>query len=197
MPNVLAGWSAEHLQMTSVHSQSSPGQGVEILFIRAISLPVLKISHNYAANEPSYCSWSCSSPSIAWSWVPLLKSQIRLCKFLLMLIIQGSWPFFFRLDWIVWDSWTLFQYWATTLFRCSQSASLEQSEGWGLKNPHSWPCFQVFSTFLGPSKHFCDIPQRLYNHFHHAHAPGQHMWSTKGPGPYSKCYKTLEVRCSC
>ena len=38
---------------------------------------------------------------------------------------------------------------------------------------------------------------RVYNRYDHAHAPGPHVWPSPGPGPDSKCFKTVEVRCSC
>ena len=44
---------------------------------------------------------------------------------------------------------------------------------------------------------FIRFAPRLYNSYNHAHATGQHMWLSPGPGPYSKCSKTAEVLCSC
>ena len=67
--------------------------------------------------------------------------------------------------------------------------------GEGQKTLTVGPCFQVFSTIHGPST-FVTIPQRLYNHYNHAHAPGQRMWPSPAPRPCSKCSKAVEVGCS-
>ena len=76
-----------------------------------------------------------------------------------------------------------------------------------LKNPLRWPFFPSFfdnSWGHGPST-FGTFPQKLYNHYNHAHAPGQHnaahTWPSPahclGPWPDSKCSKTVQVGCSC
>ena len=69
-------------------------------------------------------------------------------------------------------------------------------EGW---NPPSVAfVFQVFSTIQGKTKArgFAILAPRLYNRYNHAHVPGPHMWQSPGPGPGSKCSKTVEVGCS-
>ena len=43
---------------------------------------------------------------------------------------------------------------------------------------------------------FAILAPRLYNRYNHAHVPGPHMLQSPGPGPCSKCSKTVEVRCS-
>ena len=72
---------------------------------------------------------------------------------------------------------------------------------WGMRveNPSSVAfVFQVFSTNQGKLRPgtFAILAPRLYNSYNHARVPCQHMWQSPGPGPCSKCSKTVEVRCS-
>ena len=46
-------------------------------------------------------------------------------------------------------------------------------------------------------KPFVTFALRLFNCYNYAHAPGQYMWPSQGPGPDSKGSKTVEVRCPC
>ena len=75
----------------------------------------------------------------------------------------------------------------------------EKCTGPGLENTLRGPLyFQYFRLFKKSNgQPFSgQIAQRLYNSYITAHAPGQHMWQGRGPGPYFKCSKTVEVRCS-
>ena len=72
--------------------------------------------------------------------------------------------------------------------------------GMRVKNHPVWPSFfkyfRQFKKKQRPST-FVTFALRLYNSYNHAHEPGLHMWPTPGPGPDSKCSKTVEVGCSC
>ena len=62
-----------------------------------------------------------------------------------------------------------------------------------------WPLFfKYFRQFKEKRRPgtFAILAPRLYNRYNHAHVPGPHMWQSPGPGPGSKCSKTVEVRCS-
>ena len=66
---------------------------------------------------------------------------------------------------------------------------------WGLKNPHSGPLFfksrEYFRQYKGkqwPSL-FCHFNSKAIHSYSGAHAPGQHMWQSLGPGLDSKCSK--------
>ena len=74
-----------------------------------------------------------------------------------------------------------------------------QSGGWGLKNPHCRPLFSNIWQFKekqwpGTS---AILALRFYNRCNHARLQGPHMWLSPGPGPDSKCSKTVEAGCSC
>ena len=65
----------------------------------------------------------------------------------------------------------------------------------GLKNPHSGPLFfksrEYFRQYKGkqwPSL-FCHFNSKAIHSYSGAHAPGQHMWQSLGPGLDSKCSK--------
>ena len=68
-----------------------------------------------------------------------------------------------------------------------------------MKNPLAWPLFfKYFRQFKDKRRPgtFAILAPRLCNCLNHAHVPGQHMWQSPGPGPCSKCSKTVEVGCS-
>ena len=69
---------------------------------------------------------------------------------------------------------------------------------WGMTVEKPSSVAFVFSTIQGKTKaRDVDIlAPRLYNRYNHAHVPGPHMWQSPGPGPGSKCSKTVEVGCS-
>ena len=68
-------------------------------------------------------------------------------------------------------------------------------EGWKtLTVGHCLKHFRQFKEKHWPCT-FAILAPRLYNSYNHAHVPGQHMWPSPGPGPDSKCSKTVEVRC--
>ena len=73
---------------------------------------------------------------------------------------------------------------------------------WGVRveKPLMWAVvfkyFRQFKEKQWPSTLVIFAP-RLYNCYNHSHAPGPHMWPSPGPGPDSKCPKTVSVGCSC
>ena len=80
------------------------------------------------------------------------------------------------------------------------SKHFEAVRGVRVENPSAWATvFQVFSTIQGKTtaKPFLSLLLREHmNSYNHVHAPGWYMWPSPGPGPYSKCSKTVEFRCS-
>ena len=85
------------------------------------------------------------------------------------------------------------------LFHGFSCAMVAQSRGWGLKNPIVWPLsFKYFRQFKEKRRPetYAILAPRLYNSYNHAHVPCSHMWQSPGPGPGSKCSKTVEVGCS-
>ena len=78
-------------------------------------------------------------------------------------------------------------------------ANLKPVWGCWLKNPLEWPLFfKYFRPFKEKRRPgtFAIFAPRLYNRYNHAHVPGPPMWASAGPGPGSKCSKTVEVVCS-
>ena len=62
-----------------------------------------------------------------------------------------------------------------------------------MKNPHSRLLFSnIFKEKQWPGGYAILAP-RLYNSYNHSHAPGQHVCQSQGPGPDSKCSKTVAV----
>ena len=68
---------------------------------------------------------------------------------------------------------------------------------WGMRVEKTSSVAFIFSSIFDRPKTFVTFAPRLDKRYNHAHEPGQHMWLSLGPWPYSKGSQTVEVGCSC